>query len=174
MQTEIENEIISKKQKVKLILLAPLAGGIIGSISFILYLFLTMIMTGVYGRLGFVNFITEFLKLSSLMMLLSFVISYVLGLFILIPTYFFKNKYNLSDNKFWFINCLVTSVLGITVAVAFSNSGPLLVFILFFVFFTCGLFNSSLLTSSINYIVKDFKQREKLRLEAEKEVFVKV
>lgn len=146
---------IKTSKFLKLVALAPLAGMLLTSISFIIYLFIIMVMTDVFGRLGLGGFILEFLTISSLMVLLSFIISYGVSVVIMIPSYYIKRKYDLSDNKFWSLNCFVTSVLGLWIAISFiSNGGPLLGFIIFLSFFCCGLFNASFLTSLLGYIKK--------------------
>lgn len=149
---------ITKKQVVKIMLLSPIMGGILSSLYLIMYLIYTLLNSTLYESSGFNSILIEFLKLSPLMVLISFVFSYVLGFFLLIPLYFLKVRYEWSDNVFWFFNGLVATFLGMFVAYAYSDINAVIVFVIFISFFSCGLFNASLFTASRNMIIKNHKR----------------
>lgn len=160
MQNLFQIETITPKQTVKLILLAPIMGGILSSLYFTLYLIYTLLNLKIYSSLGLGGFLIEFFKIFPLLLLGCFALSYVLGIFLLVPSSFIQKRYELNDSSFWFLNALAATVIGVSIGYSYSNVNSVLVFVIFISIFSCGLFNASLLTESRKIIIKKNKNLE--------------
>lgn len=160
---------LSTGKIIKLILLSPFIGGILSSIIFNSYLIYTLIKEDVYNLSGLGGFGIAFIKLMPLMCIISFIISYLVGFLLLVPTFLIKKKFELSDNIFWIINGLFGTVLGVIVGYSYSHVNAVLVFVVFVSIFSCSLFNASLLTSSINMMRKNKERLEKIKEETPKD-----
>lgn len=141
-------------QKNKLILLAPVMGGLISLFIFSSYL----MATASYEENSFFKVFYSLVKILPMVMLSLTIISYIVCLIVGVPLIYIKNKYLLSPSLFWFLSLNVFFILGVAAGILnYQLDKNINKSLTIFLSVTFGGFFSSSLFSVLNGDIKDGK-----------------
>lgn len=137
----------------KYALFSPLLGGFSVFFCMLIYAAISTWMTNQSASIT--DLIAIFLAVMPVIILPSLLVGYGLSLITFLPTYKMRIKKEWSNAKFWFVNSLLGSIVGLVLSIVCMIQGPLFMFIMFTACFLSSMFTASIYTTMISLRYKN-------------------
>lgn len=140
----------------KYALFSPLLGGFSVFLCMLIYAAISTWMTNQSASI--LDLVAIFLSVMPVIILPSLLVGYGLSLATFLPTYGMRVKKEWSNAKFWFVNSLLGSIIGLVLSIVFMAQGPLFMFIMFTACFLSSMFTASIYTTMISLRYQNEKE----------------